>query len=600
MLPIKQLMQSIINVFKRHPLAALLILAALARLVYIAGFADSWRFYDTIHYDTAGRSIAQGQGFGPSLHYGYRYGAYCLEPIYPLFIGGLYFLFGPSALSVRLAQVVLALLQIYLLFDIARRFFSSRAAFAAALFAAVYPFYIIVAGLVYPTQLYSLLLLALVWKLLVFIKHGRLADLICSAICYGLAVQTGPAILPSAPFVLWWLWHYRPRNQQPVFVFIGVFIITMLPWTLRNYFVFHTFSPGRACLEEKRFINNFYYDLVYQRAVEQDTFSADKVAIHFRQTADTLWIDGYVDGLRFESLRPLEQSITVQSPHYLGVLFEGDVPNHLQAVKASLRYPGAASPELVFASSDSLPYVHTPSVSTNGKAIIYEQALHNRWNNKLIWTDPLIANYFEMQLPDSIKPDALRKVALLVFMDTPELSANGYMVWLHPCLELDLWKVQNGKPSHSIPVEKRYWQREKLDITTVIWREPKAFFLDHYIPEFINFWSPIVKRIETAGLQPSPAMQLISLIFFLPLLLLLVPAVIRHRRRLEVVTITLLPVLTIAFSYALFSTEVRYRIPIDSFLILWAAAGLDAFLPRSFLAGTKNTRSRTRDGGHHG
>ncbi len=495
-------MQSIINVLKRHPLAALLILAALARMVYIAGFADSWRFYDTIHYDTAGRYIAEGQGFGPSLHYGFRYSSYCLEPIYPLFVGAFYFLFGPSALSVRLAQVGLSLLQIYLLFDIARRFFSIRTAFFAALISAIYPFYIMTTGLVYPTQLFSFLLVALVWSLLAYKQDGRLICLVLAAVAYGLAVQTGPAILPSAPLLLWWLWYYRPRRQQPLFIFIGLFIITMLPWTLRNYVTFDAFAPGRACLEEKRFINNFYYELVNQRAFGREHFDGHMVAVHFRQEADTLWIDGYLDSLRVVSMRPLDEQISTHSPRYLGVLFEGQIPNRVKGVKA-FHLASSAAPQQVFDSADPHRYEHSASVTMAGGAVVYEQALKNKWQNKLIWADSLTANYFEMQLPDSVKSEELRRMALLLFMDRPDLSSDGYMFWLQPCLEFDLWQIRNGKPSKAIAMEKRYWQREKLAITTVMWREPKAFFIDHCIPEFLNFWSPIVRRIETAGDRKS-------------------------------------------------------------------------------------------------
>jgi hypothetical protein len=585
-------MQSLINAIKRHPLAGLIILAALIRVLYVAVFADHWRFYDTIHYDTAGRYLAQGRGFGPSLHYGFRYGAYCLEPIYPLFIGAMYFLFGPSALSVRLAQIALSLLQIFFLFDIARLFFTKRAAHIAAGLAAVYPFFIMITGLVYPTQLFAFLLLALVWSLVRYQKSGRAAYLYLSSFAFGLAVQTGPAILPAAPFLLWWLWYYRPAKQQPLFIFIGLFIITMLPWTLRNYLTFHTFAPGRACLEEKRFINNFYYDLVNQRAFSQEHFHGRKVAIHFRQAADTLWIDGYLDSLRIVSMRPLDQKISTATPHYLGVLFEGQIPNRVERVQAFLTESSTpSSPHRVFDSADLHGSVATPAVAMDEAAVVYERALKNKWNNKLVWTDPLTADYFEMQLADSLKPDGLRRMALLLYLDKPDVSSDGYMFWLQPCLEFDLWQIKNGKPSQAITMEKIYWQREKLAIPTVMWREPKAFFVDHYIPEFINFWSPVVKRIETTASKPSPLLQLVSFIFFLPLLLLFFTAIVRFRRQRDIWTITLLPILTIAFSYALFSTEVRYRIPIDGFLILWAAAGLDAFLPHGSFAGGKDIKA---------
>ena len=94
-------------------------LAFFLRLGYVLSLEDRWYFFDTIHYDSAAQSIISGDGFGKSLHYYHKYSCFCLEPTYPLFLSFIYAIFGRHFIIVRIIQVLLSLLQLWLLYLIA-------------------------------------------------------------------------------------------------------------------------------------------------------------------------------------------------------------------------------------------------------------------------------------------------------------------------------------------------------------------------------------------------------------------------------------------------------------------------------------------------
>ncbi|MDZ7725242.1 MAG: hypothetical protein U5R06_21100 [candidate division KSB1 bacterium] len=64
--------------------------------------------------------------------------------------------------------------------------------------------------------------------------------------------------------------------------------------------------------------------------------------------------------------------------------------------------------------------------------------------------------------------------------------------------------------------------------------------------------------------------------FLTPLFILAPIGIFRLRHSLKTLTLILIPIVTISFSYALFHAEVRYRIPLDGLIILLAVLGLNS------------------------
>ena len=215
--------------FLRRPI--LIFWAALiVRLVYIAFLPEGYYFSDFRNYEQAAVSLLSGDGFGAE---------YQRPPLYPLFIAAHYLLFGPHFFPMRLMQGVLGALGSLLIYWIARRLLGERAGKIAGWISVFYPYYIFIAGLLYPTLLSATLhLLAL--AALLKAQQGRFAVwTAASAACLAFAALATPVSLAFLPFMLWWILAFGGflLKQRLISAGIALFIVFLglLPWTYYNY-----------------------------------------------------------------------------------------------------------------------------------------------------------------------------------------------------------------------------------------------------------------------------------------------------------------------------------------------------------------------------
>jgi len=215
--------------FLRRPI--LIFWAALiVRLVYIAFLPEGYYFSDFRNYEQAAVSLVSGDGFGAQ---------YQRPPIYPLFIAAHYFLFGPHFFPMRFTQAVLGALGSLLIFWIARQLLGERAGKFAGWISVFYPYYVFIAGLLYPTLLSTTLhLLAL--AALLKAQEGRFAVwTAASAACLALAALATPVSLAFLPFMLLWILAFSSffLRQRLISSGIALFVVFLglLPWTYYNY-----------------------------------------------------------------------------------------------------------------------------------------------------------------------------------------------------------------------------------------------------------------------------------------------------------------------------------------------------------------------------
>jgi len=219
--------------------------------------------HDQVSYHTLAGRVLEGAGFSfgtdwwpatragePTAHWSY---------LYTLYMALVYFLFGPNPLVARLIQAaVAAVLHPWLSWRIGRRLFGDQAGLLAALFAAVYGYFVYYAGTLMTESFY---ILAILWVL----------DIATGTACPGpgeaapsrpawvrLGIAAGAAVLLRqvflffTPFLAGWLFYALrgrdPRRRPPVrtlvmggatmFLVIGLMV---LPWTIRNYSAFGRF-----------------------------------------------------------------------------------------------------------------------------------------------------------------------------------------------------------------------------------------------------------------------------------------------------------------------------------------------------------------------
>lgn len=223
-------MFSIDSISVRRKLLIILTVALLIRLVFIAVLPpNGYIFSDAQHYDKAAVSLLAGDGWGEN---------YNRSPLYPVLMAGVYGLFGHSFVAMRVFEAALGVLLCWLIFLIALRLFNPSVALLAAGLAALHPHFLIIAGILYPTQLYTVLMALTIYLLLRFDEQHQYGCLLLAAVIAGLAALTIPALLFTLPFILLWLMATKVKwlhRLAAVLLFIVAFVAVLTPWTLHNY-----------------------------------------------------------------------------------------------------------------------------------------------------------------------------------------------------------------------------------------------------------------------------------------------------------------------------------------------------------------------------
>jgi 4-amino-4-deoxy-L-arabinose transferase-like glycosyltransferase len=238
--------------------------SSLARFaVPIAGLATSllvvvvlWRTQglidnrpDPYWFSQMAESLLNGEGWS-------KYGAllHRRTPGYPLFVAGLYAVFGVNHVVVQLAQCLLFAGTCWLVQDIGRRIFSDTVGLLAGLLCAVHPSLLRYVPDLHLETLLTFLFTLSTWLACRFFEKPTLQRGAVLGISWGLASLTKAVVMlyPAVFAVLWWLSVRRrsgkaaarsPRVLAPVAVALLFTGLTISPWTIRNYVVTGRFVP---------------------------------------------------------------------------------------------------------------------------------------------------------------------------------------------------------------------------------------------------------------------------------------------------------------------------------------------------------------------
>jgi len=223
---------------ERRTLLIILGLSLVLRLGFIAVLnPNGYYFSDTRHYDRAAKSLLDGNGFGEK---------YDRAPLYPIAMAGVYAVFGRSFVAMRIFESLLGVLLCLLVYQIARRYFRPMEALLAAGLAAIYPHFLLLVGILYPTHLFTVLLALSLYFLVLDIEHQSIRNMILSGLFAALAALTVPAIFFIIPFWIFWYLFRRGPSFGKKIIFVSIFVLVLAavlsPWTLRNYHLYGRFT----------------------------------------------------------------------------------------------------------------------------------------------------------------------------------------------------------------------------------------------------------------------------------------------------------------------------------------------------------------------
>jgi 4-amino-4-deoxy-L-arabinose transferase-like glycosyltransferase len=172
-------------------------------------------------------------------------------PAYPVFLAIIYKVFGITYVRATIVQAVLGGFTVLLLIYVSAAILGWREAIVAGLIAAVYPGLIWLPRLLLSENLSLFVLLLSLGAIILYLRTVRLVWMIAFGVLCALNTLVRGANL-SVPVtvalgLIFISWRTQRLNSKPLLVPLLVLTaalgVTLVPWTARNYHVFHRWVP---------------------------------------------------------------------------------------------------------------------------------------------------------------------------------------------------------------------------------------------------------------------------------------------------------------------------------------------------------------------
>ncbi len=188
------------------------------------------------HYEAVAKAFLEGKGF---MHLEGKLSAY-RAPLYPLFLAGVYRMFGPLPAMAWIAQCVLGALTAGCIYLLATRYVPRRYALAAGVTAAVYPPFLRTCGFLLSETLFLCLFMAALCCLRPRWWETSLGRAAAAGALFGLASLTRPVVflLPLGLIVLAagvGLVSKTRVRWTALGVLAVAFFLILAPWGIRNW-----------------------------------------------------------------------------------------------------------------------------------------------------------------------------------------------------------------------------------------------------------------------------------------------------------------------------------------------------------------------------
>ncbi|HAH33120.1 MAG TPA: hypothetical protein DCL44_12480 [Elusimicrobia bacterium] len=204
---------------------ALFLFALTLRLAYVLFLPTDKLSPDAYVWMDTAWSVAQGLGFGGSWR----------PPGYAFFLAGIFFVFGKSVIAARIIQALLGALTCLLVYRTGKKLFTENTGRLAGFLAGFYPYFIAYTGDLLSETFLTFMLALAVYQAVKTAENPSWKNIGLAGIIIGLTGLTKSVVLPFFALSCAWLW-WRTGKLRTGFM-VGLFtLLTITPWTLRNYF----------------------------------------------------------------------------------------------------------------------------------------------------------------------------------------------------------------------------------------------------------------------------------------------------------------------------------------------------------------------------
>lgn len=214
------------------------------RLIFLSAFHEELTTRKENGFYYPAYNFTQGQGLGIAAECPTSYRA----PLYIFFLIPFMAIFGSDyAWPLGLAQMVVSLVSVYLVYLIGKEWRSKRVGLIGAAFMAIYPYNLYHDTQFYITFLFTFLLLLTVLGMLKLERSPSKGRAVLNGLWIGLAMlaTSGPMAF-FAPLACVWLWRSWGSFKKALgyaAIMAATALLVMTPWFIRNYQVHKTFVP---------------------------------------------------------------------------------------------------------------------------------------------------------------------------------------------------------------------------------------------------------------------------------------------------------------------------------------------------------------------
>ncbi len=237
--------------------AAFAFRAVLVCLFFVAGVQRMVRDNLVFGYEAGAiaASIAQGRGFSSPLRFVQTGPTVWFTPIYPYLLAGIFKLFGvysyTSNIVIRFVDNIFSACTCWPIYAIGANAFGKRIGRAAAWTWVVFPTSLFFSTVwVWDTALSALMLALIVAATFEVRRSQRLNSWMGYGALSALGAMVNPGVVSIVPALgLWAIWPIRRRLATAGRLVVAsslIFAAGIMPWTIRNYVVFHKLIPFRS------------------------------------------------------------------------------------------------------------------------------------------------------------------------------------------------------------------------------------------------------------------------------------------------------------------------------------------------------------------
>ncbi|RMG80595.1 MAG: hypothetical protein D6707_06175 [Bacteroidetes bacterium] len=424
-------------------------------------------------------------------------------------------------------------------------------------------------------MLFTVFIALFVWFALRSMESEKILFPVLAGLFLGMATLTGPILLGVFPLIALWILFIWRTNLLKKFYFTAVLLLTaiftLIPWSIRNYKIFGKITPVSASVD--------------WFLAEAESRVQRQIMVKIRSDAEGQHFDVYVNGKYDGTLSDTTSAQLVDKDYYFALMLKGGLSKYIDRC------------EFMFKNSDS----------PDDKRIIDEfedESFTKNWladsvfkiiDGQLTTTSPdvnrnYLAIFKAMASPQTVilhwgkdtEAAGVSQTGLVFLIGRPSFQENGYMIRREPYGLLQLWRVQNGKPVQLLDSKQglkglasatdgRIKERSLFGkIFHILTDDPQNFF-EHYFSEFLHFWQLYPDRVMTKNKFTNKKNVVVSILSFGPVLLLSILGIILSFSNWRYTSLLFIMIIAFALGYSFFQTRIRYRIPVEPYMIIFAS-----------------------------